>query len=306
MWWVCLICFLLLCTGGWMIADFRAGELVEALMRFGRTSTLQDDLNILTGTPAKGFFRQDYELKEMLKSTGREGRYETVKYLSLVLFAAGAVSALLLRNTFLVPVLGTGFALIPLWYLRSTAAAYKRHLNEELETAISVVTTSYLRTEDIIRAVKENLSGMGQPVKAAFESFLYETEMINANIPNAVNMMKLRVKNRVFHEWCDMLIQCQASRDMKHTLPAVVQKFSDVRIVQSELDTMMQEPRREAVTMVILVIANVPLLYFLNRDWFSVLLFTVPGKITLTVCAAIILYAAARILQLGRPIEYGE
>ena len=115
---------------------------------------------------------------------------------------------LLVGNTFLVPVLGIGFALIPLWYLRSTAAAYKRHLNEELETAISVITTSYLRTEDIIRAVKENLPNIGQPVKATFESFLYETEMINANIPNAINMMKLRVKNRVFHEWCDMLIQC--------------------------------------------------------------------------------------------------
>ena len=154
MWWVCLICFLLLCAGGWMIADFRAGEFIEVLLRSGkRTSTLRDDMNILTGTPAKGFFRQDYELKEMLISTGRENRYETVKYLSLILFAAGAVLALLLGNTFLVPVLGIGFSLIPLWYLRSTAAAYKRHLNEELETAISVITTSYLRTEDIIRAV---------------------------------------------------------------------------------------------------------------------------------------------------------
>ena len=129
--------------------------------------------------------------------------------------------------------------------------------------------------------------------------------MINANIPNAINMMKLRVKNRVFHEWCDMLIQCQAIRDMKHTLPAVVQKFSDVRIVQSELDAMMQEPRREAITMVFLVIANVPLLYFLNRDWFHTLLYTTPGKISLAICAAIILYAVTKIMQLSRPIEYG-
>ena len=92
---------------------------------------------------------------------------------------------------------------------------------------------------------------------------------------------------------------------MKHTLPAVVQKFSDVRIVQSELDAMMQEPRREAITMVFLVIANVPLLYFLNRDWFHTLLYTTPGKISLAICAAIILYAVTKIMQLSRPIEYG-
>ena len=30
--------------------------------------------------------------------------------------------------------------------------------------------------------------------------------------------------------------------------------------------------------MMFLVIANVPLLYFLNEDWFHTLLFTTPGK----------------------------
>ena len=67
----------------------------------------------------------------------------------------GAVLALLINNVYMVPILGIGFSLAPIWYLRSTAASYKKHLNEELETAISIITTSYLRTEDLIRAVKE-------------------------------------------------------------------------------------------------------------------------------------------------------
>ena len=64
----------------------------------------------------------------------------------------------------MVPILGIGFSLAPIWYLRSTAASYKKHLNEELETAISIITTSYLRTEDLIRAVKENLPYINEPV----------------------------------------------------------------------------------------------------------------------------------------------
>ena len=75
----------------------------------------------------------------------------------------------------------------------------------------------------------------------------------------------MRVPNRVFHEWCNILIQCQSDRSMKNTLPTIAQKFSDVRVVQSELESMMQGPRREAITMMFLVIANVPLLYFLER-----------------------------------------
>lgn len=92
---------------------------------------------------------------------------------------------------------------------------------------------------------------------------------------------------------------------MKNTLPTIVQKFSDVRVVQSELEAMMQGPRREAITMMFLVIANVPLLYFLNKDWFHTLIYTTPGKIALAICAAIILFAFTQIMKLSKPIEYG-
>ena len=92
---------------------------------------------------------------------------------------------------------------------------------------------------------------------------------------------------------------------MKDTLPTIVQKFSDVRIVQSELEAMMQGPRREAITMMFLVIANVPLLYFLNKDWFHTLVYTTPGKIALAICTAIILFSLTQIMKLSRPIEYG-
>ena len=86
-------------------------------------------------------------------------------------------------------------------------------------------------------------------MKANFEAFVYEAELINANITSAINSLKMKVPNRVFHEWCNILIQCQSDRAMKNTLPTIAQKFSDVRVVQSELEAMMQGPRREAITM---------------------------------------------------------
>lgn len=286
--------------------DAPTSHIIDALFRSQRKSaTLSDELNVLLGTPAKGFFNQDYELKQILKGTGRADRYEAIKRLSLILFAVGAVLALLIGNVYMVPILGIGFSLIPIWYLRSTATSYKKHLNEELETAISIITTSYLRTEDLIRSVKENLPYINEPVKANFEAFVYEAELINANITSAINSLKMKIPNRVFHEWCGTLIQCQSDRSMKNTLPTINQKFSDVRVVQSELEAMMQGPRREAITMIFLVIANVPLLYFLNEDWFHTLIFTTPGKIALAICAAIILFSLTQIMKLSKPIEYG-
>lgn len=304
--WIYLICFLLITVGLFSLLGTRPGDFVEALFRSQRkTATLSDELNVLMGTPAKGFFSQDYEVKQILKDTGRGNRYEAVKRLTLILFAVGGVLALLIGNVYMVPILGIGFSLIPMWYLRSTAASYKKHLNEELETAISIITTSYLRTEDLIRSIKENLAYTNEPVKANFEAFVYEVELINANTTSAINSLKMKIPNRVFHEWANILIQCQSDRSMKNTLPTIAQRFSDVRIVQSELEAMMQGPRREAFTMMFLVISNVPLLYFLNEDWFHTLIFTTPGKIALAICSAIILFALSQIMKLSKPIEYG-
>lgn len=302
--WVKIICFALICGGLLSIFEVRLDDLF-ALFTRQKAITLGDEMKVLLGTPVKRFFNRDYEIGQILKDTGREDQFEFVKRLSLILFAVGAVLALMINNVYMVPIMGIGFSLAPVWYLRSTAGTYKKHLNDELESAVSIVTTSYLRTEDIVRSVKENIPSINEPVKTNFEAFVYETEMINANLISALNSLKMKIPNRVFHEWINTLIQCQSDRTMKNTLPAVIQKFSDVRVVQAELDAMMNGPRREAVTMMFLVVANIPLLYFLNKDWFNALVYSTPGKIALAMCAAIILFALSQIMKLSKPVEYG-
>ena len=302
--WIQLIVFTLLVNGFFTLFGLRFMDLIQVLA-VGKQSTLQDDVDVLLGKPAKGFFnRESVEIEQLLKTTGREGRFTVIKRISVLLFAVGAVISLPLNNPFLIPVLGAGFAFAPIWYLRSTAAVYRKHLNEELETAISVVTTSYLRSGDLLKAVKENIPYLNPPVKGNFEAFITEAEMINANMISAINSLKMKIPNQIFHEWCNTLIQCQSDRDMKHTLTFTVQKFSDMRIVQAELEAIINEPKREAFAMMFLVLCNIPLLYLLNHDWFETLLFTLPGKITLAVCSAVILYSFTRIMQLSRPIEY--
>lgn len=302
--WLYIICFLLISGGLFSLFGVRASDLLMAFSS-GKKVTLADELKVVMGIPVKGFFNREYELGQILKDMGREDKFAMVKRLSLLLFSVGAVLALLMDNVYMVPIFGVGFSLTPVWYLRSTAASYKKHLNEELEMSISIITTSYIRSEDLIRSVKENLPFINEPVKSTFSAFVYEAELINANLTSAINSLKMKIPNRVFHEWCNILIQCQSDRSMKQTLPTIAQKFSDVRVVQSELEAMMQGPRREAITMVFLVIANVPLLYFLNKDWFHALLFTTPGKVALAICGAIILYAVSQIMKLSKPIEYG-
>ncbi len=302
--WIQSIIFLLLVNGLFTLFSIRFIDFIHILAPSSK-STLQDDMDVLLGKPAKGFFnRETLEIEQLLKATGREGRFNLIKRASFLLFAVGALIALLLNNPFMIPILGAGFAFTPIWYLRSTAAAYKKHLNEELETAVSVVTTSYLRCGDILKAVRENIPYMNPPVRSHFESFITESEMINANMISTLNSLKMKIPNQIYHEWCNTLIQCQSDRNMKNTLSFTVQKFSDVRIIQSDLEAIINEPRKEAITMMFLVIGNIPLLYILNHDWFETLIYSTPGKITLAICSAIVLFSFTRIMQLSRPIEY--
>ena len=100
--WIYIICFALISAGLLALFGVRPGDFIDALFRSQRkAATLSDELNVLMGTPAKGFFNQDYELKQILKGTGRSDRYEAVKRLSLILFAVGAVLALLINNVYI-------------------------------------------------------------------------------------------------------------------------------------------------------------------------------------------------------------
>ena len=77
-----------------------------------------------------------------------------------------------------------------------------------------------------------------------------------------------------------------------------------MRIVNAELEFLVTEPRKEFITMVFLVIGNIPLMYFLNRSWYETLMFTPVGQIILAVTAALIFVSTALVIRLTKPLEY--
>lgn len=102
----------------------------------------------------------------------------------------------------------------------------------------------------------------------------------------------------------DALKACLYDRSLKTTLTPIVAKLSDMRIVNAELEYMVMEPRKEFITMVVLVVGNIPLLYFLNKDWYHTLMHTVVGQIMLSIAGIIIFVSTAHVIRLTKPIEY--
>ena len=252
----------------------------------------------------KGIRKTVLEAREMLILTGKGGKFAAICAFSLFLAAMGAVICIVIQNYFMLPVLAAGMGLLLFWYVLFTSHSYKKLMNNEIETGLSIITSSYLRSESMITAVEENIHYLNPPVADVFRGFLAETNMISADVKQALSNMKPKLDNYVFREWVDAAIACQDDKSLKSTLTPIIGKLSDMRIVAAELDYLLYEPFKEFITMAFLLIGNIPLLYFLNKDWYDVLVNTGFGKGILAVCLLVLLISFAAVIRLTKPVEY--
>lgn len=293
---VAIVCFL----------NLTPQQITEDLMRLTTPKvTLREKArNMRAGKKKKSLGSKLAYTQTALAAMGQENKFALVCCASLVLFAAGAVVAVLIDNIFLLPALSVAFALIPFIYVRNSISQYEKHIKTDLETTLSTITTSYIRNEDIILAVRENLDYIKPPLRACFNAFIGDAVAVSSSVKQALRNLKEKVDDDIFREWCDALIRCQDDRALVDTLHPIVAKLTDVRVVNSELSTMMAAVRTEYYTMVGLVVGNIPLLYVLNKDWFHTLIYETPGKIVLGVCGAVIIVTYMFLLKFTKPVEY--
>jgi len=294
-------------TGSFILFSMSPMEFTDNIFRslLSKPRSLKDEINETTKRKKMSFLRREVtEVQSILKNTGRERKFPMLCAVSLLLFAIGAAIAIMLGNFFMLPVLAVGFMLLPFWYVRLTQTHFKKDIAAELETALSIITTAYLRSEDILTAVEENMDYLNPPVLSVFKGFIYRIKMINPDITAGLQDMRGQIENAVFREWCDALIACQLDRNLKTTLIPIVSKLSDMRVVNGELENMVFEPRKEFISMQILVIGNIPLLYFLNKDWYHTLMHTAVGQIILAICFTAVFISSAFVIRLTQPIEY--
>ncbi|QNK41546.1 type II secretion system F family protein [Caproicibacter fermentans] len=244
------------------------------------------------------------DAKTILAVTNRSAKFASLCTLSLAFLIAGIFVASLMGNAYMMPVLAVGFALIPFLYILLSSFGYKKKLNAELETALSIVTAEYIRTEDIVSAIQESLDSCRSPVKEVFQEFVGNVTSVNANVVLALEQMKGKIDSDVFREWVDEVILCQRDRTQKSTLTPIVRKFSEMRTVAGDLNLKLYEPFRNWLIMALALFSVPVLLYALNADWGNLLMHTQAGQIILAVDAAVFFFALIRVIRQTRPIEF--
>lgn len=296
-----------LTAGFFMLFGISPMEFTEGIFSriLAKPNSIKSQINEATRRKKPNLLRREItEAQEILRLTNRTQMFGILCACSLGLAAAGICISAAIGNLFLAPVLAIGLMFVPFWYVKTTATNYKKAISSELETALSIITTAYLRNEDIITSIEENVHYLNAPVKSVFENFISRIKLSNPDLTAAILDMKQHIDNEVFHEWCDSLILCQNDRSLKSTLTPIVNKLSDMRVVNADLEYMVTGPRREFITMALLVIGNIPLLYMLNKAWYNSLMNTIPGQIILATSAVGIFVATAIVIKLTKPIEY--
>ena len=125
-------------------------------------------------------------MRRALQETGKEKQFSLACTAAMLLMIAGFIVAIAIDNMFLIPVLAVAFALIPFAYLAKTISIYETQVREEIETALSIITTSYVRSDNLISAVKEN---------SPSESLC--SKLMRGGIPQEL-LRKFEKKERVF------------------------------------------------------------------------------------------------------------
>lgn len=210
-------------------------------------------------------------------------------FVLLGLIFGSALNNVLLSFIFAVLGLVTPFFAIHfIWGLK------EQKMNESLEVALSRITSSYMRPgmtfED---ALKENMSTIPDAVRPIFETILLQTTYVDADIVRALQESKLGIHNYIYKEWVNAVIRCHSNQTLKPTLPRIVNKFTEQRIIIGEAKVLMQEYRRNFYIMAFATVLSPLFLYLINRQWFSLLLTSAIGKAllaALAVCFAISLF----------------
>jgi Flp pilus assembly protein TadB len=297
---------LLITVGAVILLKLTPERITSDLMRFvSPKQTLRDKVLTIKGKKKSRKLTVELNrIRDALAKTGKGGQFAIACAASILLMVIGCVVAIMIDNAFLIPVFAIAFALIPFAYAKRTVSFYDNHIKEELETALSIITTSYVRTDDIVTAVKENVQYLKPPVKEIFAGFVAENMMISSDIKQSIRHLKEKINNSIFDEWCDTLISCQDDRTLKDTLMPIVAKLTDVRIVNNEIKGMLTAARTEYWMMAAMVVGNIPLLYIINKDWYAALMFTTLGKIVLAVCGLTIIVTALLMFKYTKQVEF--
>ena len=302
-----ILCTLLMVVGFFILLDIHPSDLTNRLLKpWLRQIEKKQRIRHIARKPKGKLDTMLDSAKDMLSAANIGEQATTYRWTAAILAILGFSLGLLLNNLLAALVLSAGLGASPLIMIRIRTGDYIRSLHEKLESTMGTVTNTYISSGDFIDAVKSSLHLLPSPLDNIFKQFYMETQMIDSDVVKALKRMRERIKNRYWHDWCDVLIQCQRDRQLRFALPGVVSRLGEMRRVQIETDTVIRKQIGDYILTVMIVLGAIPLMAALMPDWYVMLKATTAGRITLAMMLAAVFATSIWVSRLYRPVEGSE
>lgn len=291
------------CAGLFLWLGIRPARAVKRLLSRRRKPTFRESLLAVQGLRKQGFLSKQFARTDaVLRMTGRAEQAGKYMRLSVLLAVLGAGAGIVLLNPPLAAVLALSGLLGPQFAVQMSAFHYQRESREELYTALSIVSSSYERTGNLMWSVEENIGHIHPPVDAVFSEFLRQCRVVDPSVPRALSVVRGMMDNDIWREWCDDMLLCVSNPSERHILRGVVEKCGRQNSAQNELDALLPRPFQQMLIVMGISLVNIPVVCFMFGDFKTVLFQTVQGKCGLAVMAAAVLFAVYKGVRAARPV----
>jgi len=299
-----ILCALLVTAGLFILTGTRPGDVTSELKKpFEKEVNRKRRIRQMTGKKPSPVQYMIEEAVTMLDASGMGEQVSTYRNMAVLLAVAGFLFGLVIDNLLVSGVLSIGLAMTPLTIIRMRTADYARMIGEKLEVAMGSVTNSYIATGNLLTAVERVLPMLPVPVSDIFKRFQVDMQYVDGNTVRAIQHMRNAVDNWYWQEWCNALIQCQDDVSLNRTLSGIVERLSEMRQIQMEVDTTLRKHMSDYVVTVMLVLGSIPLMGLMIPDWYDMLMTTLPGKITLAIVLATVLITSVWVSRAHTPAE---
>jgi hypothetical protein len=283
------------------IRAFMQSRKIKSLQKDGKRSLLST-IEFYSGKKDFVIVEEVKGARQILEETGRGAEFAKVCTQCIIFTAVGACIGVALQSILATVILSVMFFMIPLWRVKLYKNKYKKYITAQLESTTSLITISYIRCNNFIQAVEENIDQISPIVRPKFQMFLDECK-VNASVKNCVRNLRDSINNSLFREWCEIVLKTIDNSEMKESLLPICEKYTNVKIVQDEIDAEVMGSLIEYIIMMIFMLCAYPLVYFLNTDWFAYYS-TLPGKICVAYTLLVLFISIVKMIGVMQPVEY--
>lgn len=213
--------------------------------------------------------------------------------------------AFLNKSILAIPIIYVLVEMVEIISLKRERAKHRRLLRV-METDLSLITNTYLLTNNFLDSVRTSMKNIHSPLKESFEHFLFDVDNTTPNILYALDSLAERINYFTFNEWVEKIKESQRNSDLRENLVFIIERLSKIRKADDKLDKKFMADSAGYTILYIGTLSLIGLFSFMHRGAFLALMNTAIGNIIVAAYVIIATYCFKQTFVIQNDVSYEQ